>query len=324
MKNEWWTKNKATELQELANTQEMRGFFSSVKTVYGPATKGSVPLQSKDGNTLIKEQEVINARRKDHFEDLINGDCVVDQSFLSSIPQRPVKDDLGATPELFEVEKAIKQLRNNKASGGDEIPADILKLGGNEHVRQFHLLIFLIWNKEQIPEDLRDAIIVALFEKDDRSECGNYRGVSLLAAAGKVLARTLLNRLLPHAEEELPESQCGFRSDRGTIDMVFSVRQLQENCREQHQPLYMVFFDLTKAFDSVNRAALWNILLKLGCPQKFVNNLSPAATRWHEGSCPQQWVNDRTLSCHHWSEARLRHCPDTLFHLSRCRPPFSS
>ena len=50
-----------------------------------------------------------------------------------------------------------------------------------------------------------------------------------------------------------PESQCGFRAKRSTIDMVFSLRQLQEKCREQQMPLYIAFIDLTKAFDLVSR-----------------------------------------------------------------------
>ena len=52
--------------------------------------------------------------------------------------------------------------------------------------------------------------------------------------------------------------------------MIFSARQLQEKCIEQHVPLYQVFVDLTKAFGTVNRDALWEILGKLGCPPTFV------------------------------------------------------
>ncbi|CAM4560398.1 unnamed protein product [Lepidochelys olivacea] len=55
--------------------------------------------------------------------------------------------------------------------------------------------------------------------------------------------------------------------------MIFTPWQLQEKCWEQNQPLYMAFFDLTKAFDSVNRHALWIILAKIGCPDKYVNVL---------------------------------------------------
>ena len=55
----------------------------------------------------------------------------------------------------------------------------------------------------------------------------------------------------------LPESQCGFRKNRGTIDMIFTARQLQEKCQEQNVDLYMTFVDLTKAFDTVSREGLW-------------------------------------------------------------------
>ena len=66
------------------------------------------------------------------------------------------------------------------------------------------------------------------------------------------------------------ESQCGFRSGRGTTDMLFAARQVQEKCREQSLDLYMVFVDLTKAFDSVSREGLWKLLLKAGCPPRVV------------------------------------------------------
>ena len=55
--------------------------------------------------------------------------------------------------------------------------------------------------------------------------------------------------------------------------MIFTARKLQEKCREQRQPLYMAFIDLTKAFDSINREALWRILAKYGCPEKFISTL---------------------------------------------------
>ena len=87
-----------------------------------------------------------------------------------------------------------------------------------------------------------------------------------------ILARVLLNRLNEHLEQSglLPESQCGFRKDGGTIDMIFTARQLQEKCQEQNVDLYMTFVDLTKAFDTVSREGLWKIMAKFGCPAKFI------------------------------------------------------
>ncbi|KAJ8352125.1 hypothetical protein SKAU_G00236010 [Synaphobranchus kaupii] len=64
--------------------------------------------------------------------------------------------------------------------------------------------------------------------------------------------------------------------------MIFTALQLQEKCREQHQDLFMAFVDLSNAYDTVNRELLWDVLLKFGCPAKFVNILC----QFHNGgSC---------------------------------------
>ncbi len=55
--------------------------------------------------------------------------------------------------------------------------------------------------------------------------------------------------------------------------MIFTARQLQEKCREQHQDMFMAFVDLSKAFATVQRELLWDVLLRFGCPNKFVNIL---------------------------------------------------
>ena len=117
------------------------------------------------------------------------------------------------------------------------IPAEVYKVGNKTLRDKLFALMCRIWHEEQLPADLRDATIVTLFKKGNRSDCGNYRGISLLSTAGKILARLLQNRLSPVAEQILPESQCSFRPSRGTIEMIFAARQLQEKCIEQQKPL---------------------------------------------------------------------------------------
>ena len=100
----------------------------------------------------------------------------------------------------------------------------------------------------------RDAVIVSLYKNNgEKSDCSNYRGITLLSIAGKILARVLLNRLIPTiAQENTPESQRGFRSNRGTVDMIFVLRQIHEE-RHLDIGLYAAFVDLTKVFDTVSR-----------------------------------------------------------------------
>ena len=103
------------------------------------------------------------------------------------------------------------------------------------------------------------------------SQCQSSRHL-LLTIAGKILARVLLNRLNEHLESSglLLESLCGFRKDRGTIDMIFTSRQLQQKCEKQNVDLYMTFDDITKAFNTVSREGLWKTMAKFGCDAKFI------------------------------------------------------
>ncbi|XP_076036403.1 uncharacterized protein LOC143022188 [Oratosquilla oratoria] len=77
-----------------------------------------------------------------------------------------------------------------------------------------------------------------------------------------------------YSKRVYPEAQCGFRAERSTIDMIFSLRQLQEKCREQRRPLYIAFIDLTKAFDLVSRQGLFTLLQRIGCPPKLLRMIS--------------------------------------------------
>ena len=94
-----------------------------------------------------------------------------------------------------------------------------------------------MWRKEAISQEFEDASIIHLYKRKGNPQvCDNHRGISLLSIAGKILAKILLNRLNVHLDQKglIPESQCGFRKDRGAIDMIFTARQLQEKCQEQN------------------------------------------------------------------------------------------
>ena len=97
-----------------------------------------------------------------------------------------------------------------------------------------------MWIKEAIPQGFKDTSILHLYkQKGNPQVCDNHRGISLLTIAEKILAKILFNRLNAHLDQAglIPESQCGFRKDRGTIDMIFTARQQQEKCQEQNVDL---------------------------------------------------------------------------------------
>ena len=149
----------------------------------------------------------------------------------------PIRTELGELPFIEQVRKAIVQMTNNKASSSDGIPSEIYKHGGEILIHHLHQIFLKIWNIEEIPQDLNDAMIVTIFKKGNRADCGNFRGISLLSVARQILAKVLLKRLQPLSESILPETQCGFRPTRGIADMIFAAHQVQEKCREERRDL---------------------------------------------------------------------------------------
>ena len=81
---------------------------------------------------------------------------------------------------------------------------------------------------------------------------------SLFFHSRQDLRQDLLNRLSTHITPEVvSETQCGFKGNRSTVDMIFCLRQLNEKYIEQDRTLHMVFVDFSKAFDTVGRTGLW-------------------------------------------------------------------
>jgi len=75
---------------------------------------------------------------------------------------------------------------------------------------EINKLINSIWNKEELPEEWKETIIVPIYMEGDKTDCSNYRGISLLSTTYKILSNILLSRLSPYAEKFLGDHQCGF------------------------------------------------------------------------------------------------------------------
>jgi sorting nexin-29 len=119
-------------------------------------------------------------------------------------------------PTQEEMEKAIGNLKTNKASGEDDTIAELIKNSSWELKKRLHALICKIWRDEKMPDDWKIGLIIPLFEKGDKMKCENYRGITLLNVTCKILSSIILEWLKGYSEEILGEYQCGFRPQRGT------------------------------------------------------------------------------------------------------------
>ena len=161
---------------------------------------------------------------------------------------------------MGELEEALKRMKNGKASGVDQIPAELLKSMGYNGREWFSELLAMLWEGQDIPEDWKKDLICLIYKKGDKTECSNYRGISLMSHAFKVYERILERRLRGCVESKLSECQNGFRSERGTSDMVFALKIIFEKSWEWNEDRYVAFLDLEKAFDRVPRQKIWQAM----------------------------------------------------------------
>ena len=146
----------------------------------------------------------------------------------------------------------------------------------------------------EVPQEWKDATIKVLHKKKDRTERSNYRGLSLVVHAGKVLLKIVANRLGDFCEEAgiLPEEQCDFRPQRSTTDLMFVVRRLQELGRTSNTYLEICFIDLAKAYDSVDRVLLWEVLARFGVPPRMIKVIR----MFHDGMRARVQLDDGDFS----------------------------
>ena len=236
-------------------------FWKEVKKERGGNTCGGEKVKNKNGRVL-KEGDAVRERWREHFKDLADvgnrKKAVITCMGMTDGGERlkvqgPIK--------RREVRRAIGRLKMGKAAGADGITAEMLKFGGEVVVDWMQWICNMAWKQGVVPDDWVKAILVPIYKgKGSRDECGNYRGISLLSIPGKVYGRIVIERVMEITDGRISEEQGGFRSGRGCVDQIFTVKMLAEKYLVKGRKLYAAFMDLEKAYDRVDWDALWDVL----------------------------------------------------------------
>ena len=155
-----------------------------------------------------------------------------------------------------EVEAAVKSLKKGKSAGVDNIPAELLKQGGEAMVNALLIICNKIWRTGEWLTPWTHSLVIALPKNGNLQLCQNYRIISLISHPSNVMLMIILNRLKPEAEKIITEEQAGFRSGHSTTEQIFNLRILCERYLQHQQDLYHVS-DFKMAFDRVWHAARW-------------------------------------------------------------------
>jgi hypothetical protein len=121
-------------------------------------------------------------------------------------------------PSREKIEGALKYLKNNKAAGADSIAAELLKNGGPNLVHALHAVILQAWTSGTLSRSWNEEELYPVYNKGDKLDCKNYRGICLLNVTYKIFAKILYDRLLAHANAAVQHEQARFQSGKSTTD----------------------------------------------------------------------------------------------------------
>ena len=213
-------------------------------------------IKDKEGNVLT-EQEDIDNRWREYFDELLNAG---DEQECQETDDLEEEENDEITREEFEW--ALKECKNSKTPGIDEIPIELIKEGGIL-VQQNILKLLNRFYLEGVvvPEEWCKTLVIPIFKgKGDTGSCQNYRGISLIPHITKLYERILERRISLLVEPLLGEEQHGYRNNRTVTDLTFGLRMVIEKAWEYNQSIYIAFIDLQKAFDSVPRGEVWKCM----------------------------------------------------------------
>jgi hypothetical protein len=192
-----YLKDKINELESESKNKNIRDLYRGINEFKKGCQPRTSLVKDEKGDLLADPHKIVN-RWMNYLCQLLNA------QWMGGIRQT-------AEPSISEVEVAIGKLKRYKSTGADQIPAELIQAGGGETLHsEIHKLIKLIWNKEELPHQWKESIVMPIHKKGDKTECSNYRGISLLPTSYKILSNILLSRLTPYADEIIGYHQCGF------------------------------------------------------------------------------------------------------------------
>jgi hypothetical protein len=285
-----YLKHKINELATNSKIKNIIGLYRGInefKSGYQPRNNVK---KDENGDLLADSHNILN-RWKNCFSQLLDVHNISDVRQIEVHMAEPLVSD----PSRLEVEIAIVKLKKYKSPGSDQIPAQLIQAGGEMLLSAIHKLINSIWNKEELPDQWMESIIISIHRKSDKTDCNNYRGISLLSTSYKILSNILLSKLSMYVDEIIGEHRGGFRRNKSTTDQIFCIRQALEKKWEYNETVYQLFIDFKTAYDSMGREILYNILREFGVSMKPVRLIKMCLNRTYSKVRISKYLSDSFL-----------------------------
>ena len=184
-------------------------------------------------------------------------------------------DQLNSDITAEEMMKAVKHLKNKKASGLDCISNEMIEASSSILPNLYVDIFNTIMRSGVFPSLWRNIFIKPLFKGGDMNDPSCYRGIAISSCLSKLFTRIMFNRLDEYLENNnmiCPE-QKGFRKGMRTTDHIFTLKTLIDKYFKKNKYIFACFIDLQKAFDTVNRNALLHKIFQYNIRDNFVSVL---------------------------------------------------
>ena len=177
---------------------------------------------------------------------------------------------------MEELKSATFHQKNNSSYGLDNVCSEAIKSSFDLISEYLLNLVNHIFNTGEYPETWGRGIIAPIYKSGDPNLAKNYRGITIGNILSKIYSQILLNRLNIWAEkyESLSKNQFGFQKGKSTTDCIFILQSIISKVLDSKQKLYCVFIDFEKAFDKIDRMALWHKLILENVSSKIVKALN--------------------------------------------------
>jgi hypothetical protein len=226
--------------------------------------------------------------------------------YYETVPDMPHAVDLDTAFTVADTITALDTLKSGKTA---DCNGDVAELFTKAVVDGHYLLaphltrtINAIFFSGKFPDSESLGMIISIFKgKGDASDCGNYRGITIITVLSKLYATMINGRLSTwrlHSADRRAKGQGGFLKKHRTTDHLFTLQHIIDKYRtKKFKPLYTCFVDLSKAFDTISRPKLWQRLHEMGIRGQMLSALQAYYSNVRECVKSNEGLTDCFDSC---------------------------
>jgi hypothetical protein len=212
--------------------------YMKTKELGWKETRGiqNIGIEDYKGNKIVEQNQVLNI-----LENYITE--------LHDRPNRPQTLEVETEEEVdtdekdpyisqSEVEEAIKDVRNKKATGDDDVRGDVLKISGKNGLKIMKNLVKTINETGEWLKNIMEDTMIALNKQPEATKCSDNRSISIITNTVMIVAKIIIRKLEKKIEDLLREKQFVFRREKGIRDATGKLRIISEQTLKIDKKLF--------------------------------------------------------------------------------------